>query len=265
MGMEENAGPARKCGKCHGPIPGSRNKSAKYCDNTCLQAAKSRRRRNRPIADPIPADVALELTSRVAGLEETLRQTSSALMQARDSRDKHQARARSLEAALAAERRRTSNVVAEQASKTATLREETTTLQRQLLDAATARGEEPAAQDFGTASMAEPAAGELPADAAAAIISTLRARLAEGNAAYTQLLAKNEQLRNAAGTAGTKDKTAALIERSWDRLCRKLYQNSKGRPITDTDREILSHWITWKNDQHPKTTQQQSRKKAVRK
>ena len=263
-GMDENARHARKCGKCHGPIPDSRNKSAQYCDNTCLQAAKSRRRRNQPIADPISAETALELTARVAGLEETLQRTSSALVRARDSRDKHQARVRSLEAALATERRRTSNVVVEQASKTATLREETTTLQRQLLDVSTGRGEQLRAQDLGTAAMAEPTAGEVPAEAAG-IIASLRVRLAEGNAAYAQLLAKNEELRNASNTAGTKDKTAALIERSWDRLCRKLYQSSRGRPITDTERDILSHWITWKNEKHQKTTQQPSRKKAVRK
>lgn len=221
-----------------------------------------RRRRGQHIADPLPAAAALELTTRLAGLEETLWRTSSELVRARDSRDKHKARARSLEAALAAELRRTISVIAEQASKTAMLREEGATLQRQLLDAAAGQDDERQTQLVVPPAAATAAAWPPEADGSSA---KLRARLAEGNAAYTRLITQNEELRKTSGSpAGIQDKSAAMIERSWDRLCRKLYQASKGRPIPDTERDILSHWITWKNEQHHKKTQQQ-RKKAARK
>ena len=258
--MEENTGPGRKCAKCHGPIPDSRNKSAQYCDNTCKEAAMKRRRRGVPIADSLPAEAALQLTNRVTGLETTLARTSSELVRARDSRDKHRARVRSLEAALAAERRRAEAVITEQATKTATIREESTTLQRQLLDATT-QDEEPEKHRPDPPPPTAAADGGASAEAND-VIAKLQQRLAEGNAAYTRLTRENEELRK---TSAARDRTTSLIEQSWDRLCRKLYQTSRGRPLPDTEREILAHWITWKNDQHHKKTQQQTRQKAARK
>lgn len=197
-----------------------------------------RRRRGQLIPDPLPGTAAQALRSRLAGVEETLRQTSSALVQTRTSRDRYKARARQLETAAAAARRHPETVAAEQAAKTAALRSEVAALGRQLADAVAAREERQTAAD------AE-AAGKY------------RQRLAEGNAAYAQLLKDRQELRNALEKARTDN---ARTEHDWDTLCRRLYQSTKGRPSSDADRRILNRWITWKNQQHQND---QARKKAA--
>jgi chromosome segregation ATPase len=192
-----------------------------------------RRRRGQPVADPLPAAAALGLAKRVASLAEEVRAATAGMYRARESRDKYKARVRSLEAAVAAERRRSAAVVAEQAAKTAALREEVITLRRQLADVKERPSDRPATAD-------------------AAAVGKLRARLADGNAAYAKLTATQEQLRTAFDQAVSQRKATAHVYRSWDRLCLKLYQSTKGQPLTEIDQQTLQQWIAWRNEQHQK-------------
>lgn len=155
------------------------------------------------------------------------------MYRARESRDRYKARVRSLEAAVDTERRRAAAVVAEQAAKTAALREEVSDLRRQLAAAGERQG-----------------TGQATADAAD--VGKLRARLAAGNAAYVELAAKQKQLRAAYDRAADEAKASAAIHASWDRLCRKLYQSTKGRALAEADHRTLTLWVAWRKEQQKK-------------
>jgi hypothetical protein len=231
--MEDLVLPSRTCPKCHGPLPESRDKRSIYCRTECVQTAKSRRRRGLPVADPVPAETALRLARRVASLAEEVRGATAGMYRVRESRDKYKARVRSLEAAVDTERRRAVAVVAEQAAKTAAVREEITDLRRQHA----AAGE----RDGVRAAAADPA-----------VVGKLRARLADGNAAYAQLAAKQKQLRTAYDQTMHQTKAAAQVYKSWDRLCQKLYQSTKGRTLAEADQRTLQQWASWRNEQQKK-------------
>lgn len=210
-----------------------------------------RRRRGLPIPDPIPASEALALTNSLVGLGETLRQTSAALVQARASRDKYKARARHLEGVVDAARRHSETVAAEQAAKTAALRGDVVTVRRELTDISAARESE-----------SQRATAERETVAAAKAADEFRQRLAEGNAAYAQRLKEIQELR-----AELKEAAVANAQRQddWDQLCRWFYQSSKGRPVTDNERQILTRWVTWRKEQHQQKQAKQARKKAEKK
>lgn len=253
--MDDNSLPVAKCAKCHGPLPETRTRRRLYCTDECKDTAMKRRRRGQPTADALPAAAAAELSARVVGLEATLHRTSSALVRAQESRDKQNARARKLETAVAAARRHSDSVIGEQAAKTAGLREEAAMLRRQLSEALAALKER---------QTASPAAAN---DAAVtpAEVARLRQRLAEGNAAYGQLTAKYDGLWNAFEQARAQAKDDARIHEDWDRLCRRLYQSTKGKPTTEADQQILTRWITRRNLQHAQSQNEQQRKKSGKK
>jgi hypothetical protein len=177
-------------------------------------------------------------------MEETLRQTSAALVRARESRDEYKAQVRKLERAVAAARRHADTVVAEQAAKTAALRDEAVVVQRQLADAIAVQQELPAAGE--SAPETEEAAG-------------YRKRLAEGNAAYAQKQREVQELTKALQLASTGN---AQRQHDWDQLCRWFYQSAKGRPVTENERDILTRWVTWRREQPQQKQAKQARKKA---
>lgn len=180
-------------------------------------------------------------------MEETLRQTSAALVHARASRDKYNARVRRLERGIEAARQHADSIAAEQAAKTAALRDEAVVVRRQLTDAAAVQKELAAASEAATD---------------AEKVAAYRQRLAEGNAAYGQLTAQYEGLSKSLEDHKTRTKADARIQHDWDRLCRRLYQVTKGRPSTEADTEILTRWINRKNEQHQQKQNEQARKKA---
>lgn len=249
--MELIAPPVRKCRKCHQPIPSDKDKRTLYCKTICRDTAAKRRQRGQPTADPLPAAAAAELSARVTGLEATLQRTSSALIRAQMVKDKQNAQIRKLETAVAAARRHSDSVAAEQAAKTAALREQAAKLQRQLNEAVAAQRER---------QTATAAAAVTPAD-----VSRLRQRLAEGNAAFGQLTAKYDALWEAFEQARTHAKDNAGIHEDWNRLCRRLYQSTGGKPAKGTDKQILARWITWRNQQHAQSKNEQQRKKSGKK
>ncbi len=188
--------------------------------------------------------------ARMAGLEETLRQTSAALVRARASRDEYKARVRKLQGAVEATRKHADSVAAEQAAKTAALREEAVVVRQQLANAVAVQKELPAAREAATD--AENAADYL-------------RRLAEGNAAYGRLRAECEEHKKSLEVHKGKAKADALLQHDWDRLCRWFYQSSKGRPVTESERQILTRWVTWRREQNQQKQAQQARKKAGKK
>lgn len=253
--MDLNAQPVRKCRKCHQPIPSDRDRRTLYCETICRDTAAKRRQRGQPTADPLPANAAAELTARVTGLEATLQRTSSALIRAQETRDKQNAQIRKLETAVAAARRHSDSVAAEQAAKTAALREEAAMLRRQLSEAVAAN------RDRQTAT----AAAATDAAVTPAEVFRLRQRLADGNAAYGQLTAKYDGLWKAFEQARTQAKDDAGIHQDWDRLCGRLYQSTGGKPTTGTDKQILTRWITRRNQQQQQSQNEQQRKKSGKK
>jgi hypothetical protein len=239
--MEPSVLPVGVCSKCHGRLPEARDKRTRYCSEACKETAMKRRRRGQPAADLVSAETALALARRVGELEEKVRAASVLMYRARDSRDSYRAKVRSLEAAVATERRRAGAVVAEQAAKTSAMRDQLVDLRRRLAAAdRMTRDRVPAAADDG-------------------VMAGLRSRLADGNTAYAKLMAVHEQLRASFDQVSAQSRGLPEVYRAWDRLCQKLYQSTKGRPATEVEQRILSQWVSWRNQQ------QQAKAKAGQK
>lgn len=70
----------------------------------------------------------------------------------------------------------------------------------------------------------------------------LRAHLEEGRNAYRELRKNYETVNNAIEGAVKEREGLQHVVRQWDRLCRRLSEQTNGRPRTERDQEILATW-----------------------
>ncbi|GAB3253082.1 hypothetical protein [Arthrobacter pigmenti] len=187
-----------------------------------------RRQRGQATADWVPGSAAGVLVRESAGATKASADATRRMYRARQSRDAKLQRVRSMDAAAESARRRAEAVVAEQAERTAGLRQALVESRTRVLELE---------RELTTSA-------ETSADTS--VVDDLRDRLATGNAAYAELLDTHSKLRAAFDHQKDTSQMVSAYVQDWDLLCRRLYQANRGRQVSGQDRAILQRWSTWR-------------------
>lgn len=201
------------CESCSGPLPEGSRSDRRYCSSACRRRASRRRaaaahdRGNSPAAR--------------WQLDELHRQLSKERTQREREKVTSQKRVEKIEQ-LQRELGNRDRYIQEQAERNATATRRAATLKIEL---DTLRTEHAALASIDPAE-----------------VEQLRAHLEEGRAAYRQLLQQYDAI--SAGLDGAVKEREGLqhVVRQWDRLCKRLNEQTNGKPRTERDQEILSTW-----------------------
>ena len=209
--MNETA--ARACVGCSAPLPEGSRTSRLYCTPTCRK--RTARRRAAEAAEQS------ESTASRWHLDELHRQLSKERTQREREKITSQKRAEKIEQ-LERELGNRDRYIQEQAERNATATRRAATLKIELDNLRT--------EHTALASI-DPAE-----------VEQLRAHLEEGRTAYRELRQQYDAI--SAGLDGAVKEREGLqhVVRQWDRLCKRLNEQTNGKPRTERDQEILSTW-----------------------
>ena len=81
------------------------------------------------------------------------------------------------------------------------------------------------------------------------VVAGLRERLTAGNAAYSELMEVHGKLRAAFDARQGQMRMVGGYVKDWDMLCMRLYQASRDKNLTSSDRAVLARWSAWRSAQ----------------
>lgn len=196
----------RHCLSCEDPLPEGSRTTRRYCDNQCRQRAK--RQRSRPAQTGRPSNAA---NWHMEQLRKELSSARRSLRQITETSEKRAARIIQLERQLANRDR----YIQEQAERNARANADAAALR---IDLDLLRTEHEALTDLDPVEFHEN-----------------RKKLQEARRAYRDIRDRIE------GAAREREGLQNVV-RQWDRLCKRLNEQTNGKPRTERDQEILATW-----------------------
>lgn len=204
---------ARLCSACEQPLPSNARRSRRYCDERCRNRAHRRR-----TTDASASRQSNAANWHIDKLRKNLRRTESTLESTKQTSQKRAERIEQLERELGNRDR----YIQEQAERNATATRRAATLKIELDNLRTAH----------TA-----VASIDPAE-----VEQLRAHLEEGRSAYRELRQQYDAISAGLDGAVRERESLQHVVRQWDRLAKRLNEQTNGKPRTEKDQEILSTW-----------------------
>lgn len=208
-----NDEPQTACAACSGPLPDGSRSDRRYCSAACRRRAS--RRRSAELND---RDESRSARWHLDNMHRELSKERAQREREKITSQKRAEKITQLERELASRDR----YIQEQAERNATATRRAASLKIQL-DQLRADHDARVAID--------------PAE-----VQRLRANLEEGRSAYRQLRQSYDKVNNAIEGAVKERESLKHIVRQWDRLCKRLYEQTNGKPRTEKDQEILEMW-----------------------
>lgn len=205
--------PQAACESCSGSLPDGSRSDRRFCSSACRRRASRRR----------AADAHDRGNSPAARwqLDELHRQLSKERAQRERERLTSQKRAEKIEQ-LERELGNRDRYIQEQAERNATATRRAATLKIELDNLRT---------EHAALASIDPAE-----------VEQLRAHLEEGRTAYRELREQYDAISAGLDGAVRERESLQHVVRQWDRLCKRLNEQTNGKPRTEKDQEILSTW-----------------------